>query len=139
MRKEADAFKAVRAALRSPSDDGNAAKIAFDKVFRADINNLLSMADMWRSRAKPTPLDFEGIRDGTFIIEKQIGDTNTNGQTNGNGRVIKPLPKAGPSGSAVTEKLLNRPSSTSSAGLKDQRTLSLQDNLELFVARCVGL
>ncbi|KAF7792682.1 hypothetical protein EIP86_003780 [Pleurotus ostreatoroseus] len=134
LRKEALAFKAVRAALRSPSDDDNAAKIAFDKVFRADILNLLSMADMWRTRAKPTPLDFEGIRDGTFKIEKQTDDTAMNGQASSNGNHVKITPKAESSGSAATEKLLNGQASTSSAGLKDQRALSLQDNLELFVS-----
>ncbi|KAJ3559542.1 hypothetical protein NM688_g281 [Phlebia brevispora] len=133
LRKEAIAFKAVRTALRSPSDGDSAAKAAFDKVFRADILNLLSMADMWRSRAKPTPLDFEGIRAGTFKMEKKV---NGNGLSNGNGIATPAALEAGPSGSAATESLLNGSGSTSStsSGLKDQKSLSLQDNLELFVS-----
>lgn len=94
------------------------------------------MADMWRSRAPPTPLDFDAIRAGTFILARpsQNGATASaaEGKTNG----VK--------GSSGTEKLLNGASGPSStpatatsngAGLKDQRALSLQDNLELFVSR----
>ncbi|KAJ8688957.1 E1 ubiquitin-activating protein uba2 [Pleurotus ostreatus] len=72
LRKEAQAFKAVRVALRSPqsSNGGDAARMAFQKVFNSDIRNLLSMADMWRSRAPPTPLDFDAIMDGSFSHKK---------------------------------------------------------------------
>lgn len=134
LRKEAQAFKKVRTALRSPNTENNdAAKMVFEKVFFSDINNLLSMADMWRSRAKPTPLDFDGIKNGTFTLDqRQPNGAHTNGSSNGaasngwNG-----------SGSAATEKLLgaqaSNTASTSAAGLKDQRSLTLQDNLELFV------
>ena len=80
------------------------------------------MADMWRSRSPPTPLDFDSIMDGSFDLN---GATNAvasgsgsdlssklpNGQLNGNGNI--PLGE----------------------GLKDQRALTLKDNLELFVSR----
>lgn len=153
LRKEAQAFKKVRTALRSPNTENNdAAKMVFEKVkgypflfwpdpltlaqvFFSDINNLLSMADMWRSRAKPTPLDFDGIKNGTFTLDqRQPNGAHTNGSSNGaasNG--------SNGSGSAATEKLLgaqaSNTASTSAAGLKDQRSLTLQDNLELFVER----
>ncbi|RDX46452.1 hypothetical protein OH76DRAFT_1406967 [Lentinus brumalis] len=141
LRKEAQAFKAVRAALRSPpagdasSSDSSAAKMVFSKVFHADILNLLSMADMWRSRAPPTPLDFDKICEGTFSLNRpQQNGVHANGSAASNG---KPGQASG-SGSASTEKLLNGSSSSSGsasgAGLKDQRELSLQDNLELFIA-----
>lgn len=134
LRKEAIAFKAVRTALRSPSDDSTAAKAAFDKVFHTDVLNLLSMEDMWRSRPKPTPLDFDAIRAGVFKLEKN----GINGHVNGNGTAPE-TPVAGPSGSAAVEKLLDGPSgsatSTAKNGLKDQRALTLQDNLEMFVSR----
>ncbi|KAM5541730.1 hypothetical protein V8D89_004459 [Ganoderma adspersum] len=138
LRKEAQAFKIVRVALRSaptPNDaassSSSAAKLVFSKVYHADILNLLSMADMWRSRAPPTPLDFDGIRDGSFTISKP--QPLTNGvHPNGNGAAAKTVNGNGdakPSGrAATTEEQLN------GAGLKDQRALSLQDNLELFVA-----
>ncbi|KAH8103415.1 hypothetical protein BXZ70DRAFT_1055295 [Cristinia sonorae] len=133
LRKEAVAFKAVRAALRAPAEmtSSDAAKIVFAKVFRSDIENLLSMADMWRSREPPTPLDFDAIRNGTFVAKKSH-------QPNGNGTAVNGANGAAPKapGSAATEQLLNGASSrtTSAASLKDQRTLSLVDNLELFVA-----
>ncbi|KAI0646080.1 hypothetical protein C8Q79DRAFT_960915 [Trametes meyenii] len=144
LRKEAQAFKAVRAALRSTqADDGastssGAAQIVFNKVFHADILNLLSMADMWRSRAPPTPLDFDAIRAGSFVLARQTQNgtavpvPTTNGQVNGTG-----------GGSTSAERTLNGGGATSSTpptaaasstGLKDQRALSLQDNLELFVS-----
>ncbi|KAH9855584.1 hypothetical protein C2E23DRAFT_813898 [Lenzites betulinus] len=136
LRKEALAFKAVRSALRSPSSGENssssAAKLVFDKVFHADVLNLLSMADMWRSRAPPTPLDFDGIRAGTFVLSPRTSQNGTSAPQNNN---------ASGSGSSATEKQLNGngtiPSSSNAAGaakLKDQRALSLQDNVELFVS-----
>ena len=107
-------------------------------MFHADILNLLSMADMWRSRAPPTPLDFDKIRDGTFVLGRpQQNGVHANGSAAANG---KPGEASGSGGSASTEKLLNGSSSTSAsgAGLKDQRALTLQDNLELFISRYGG-
>ncbi|KAF9810471.1 hypothetical protein IEO21_06901 [Rhodonia placenta] len=142
LRKEALAFKAVRAALRTPHEDGSssAARIVFQKVFHSDILNLLSMADMWRSRAPPTPLDFDAIRAGTFAAERKgQAEAATNGNGSSNRHANGSDSQA--SGSTSTEKMLNGVASStgshSSAGLKDQRALSLQDNLELFVSRQV--
>ncbi|KAG6868585.1 hypothetical protein C0993_000850 [Termitomyces sp. T159_Od127] len=123
LRKEAQAFNNVRAALRSTSSViyQNAAKLAFEKVFNADIKNLLAMADMWKARATPVPLDFDAILDGTFSLRGEgkdgIGATN---QENHSVTVA-----AGVNGNTST--------SSNSAGLRDQRTLSLKDNVELFV------
>ncbi len=88
------------------------------------------MADMWRSRAPPTPLDFDGIRDGSFTANKPQPLTNGvhpngNGISSVNGNGNGDAKSAGRAG--VTDKQLN------GAGLKDQRALTLQDNLELFV------
>ncbi|KAI0327705.1 hypothetical protein GY45DRAFT_1327242 [Cubamyces sp. BRFM 1775] len=134
LRKEALAFKAVRDALRSAAADGSpsgAAKMVFDKVFHSDILNLLSMADMWRSRAPPVPLEFDAIRAGSFVLNRPSQ----------NGAAAPPVQEQtnGAKGSTSTEKMLNGSSSstnasTSGAKLKDQRALSLQDNLELFVS-----
>ncbi|KAI1798438.1 hypothetical protein LXA43DRAFT_30912 [Ganoderma leucocontextum] len=135
LRKEAQAFKTVRAALRAsptPNDaassSSSAAKLVFDKVFHADILNLLSMADMWRSRAPPVPLEFDRIRDGSFTAHRP--QPLANGvHPNGNGSAtVNGNGEAKSTSSAGTEKQLN------GSGLKDQRALSLQDNLELFVA-----
>lgn len=88
----------------------------FPQVFNSDIENLLKMGDMWRNRKPPTRLYFDEIRGGTFRLEMlQISNGSA---TNGKSK-LKPPPKVlGPSG-----------------GLKDQKQLSLLDNLELFVSR----
>ena len=84
------------------------------------------MEDMWKTREKPTALDFDGIKDGAFTIAKKGSPISADGViTNGAG------------GSAAVEKQLNGGASaaTSSATLKDQRALTLQDNLQLFITR----
>ena len=98
------------------------------------------MEDMWRTRAKPTPLEFDGIKNGTFTIEHKPagGAPQANGSSSklhADGAVVNGSTAGG---SAATEKILENGSSaasTSKAGLKDQRALTLQDNLELFVER----
>jgi ubiquitin-like 1-activating enzyme E1 B len=89
------------------------------------------MADMWRSRAPPLPLDFDAIKDGTFILREpsiaQASSGTSKGMANG-------VVNSGTSGSKSTEKLLNGTNGTA-AGLKDQRSLTLGDNLALFVSR----
>ncbi|KAG9311178.1 hypothetical protein JVU11DRAFT_8248 [Chiua virens] len=123
LRKEALAYKAVRKALHSAETTDDAAKTVFQKVFRADIKNLLSMPDMWRSREKPTPLDFDAIVVGTFVVKEPsknvVSSSHSKGQVNGyvNGGPTKPAPPSNRNG-----------------GLKDQRALTLHDNLTLFVS-----
>lgn len=80
------------------------------------------MADMWRSREPPTPLDFEGIRDGTFVMNKKTHKEDTTAQS-------------APRATSATNGSTSNGASTS--GLKDQRALSLKDNVDLFVARFV--
>lgn len=97
------------------------------QVFHSDILNLLSMSDMWRSRAPPLPLDFDAIKNGTFVLKEPPSHdaTQVNGKTNG-----------AASGSKQVEKMLNG-ASTEGGGLKDQRSLTLGDNLALFISRYV--
>jgi hypothetical protein len=91
------------------------------QVFHSDISNLLSMADMWKTRAPPVPLSFEGIKDGTFILRGKAANTvMLNGTT-------APVNSQNGNGAST---------STTSTGLRDQKTLTLQDNLELFISRC---
>ncbi|KAJ7052620.1 hypothetical protein C8F01DRAFT_1332728 [Mycena amicta] len=130
LRKEALAFNAVREALRSPKAS-EAAKRVFHKVFNADIRNLLSMTDMWRARAPPTPLDFDAILDGTFLLDREAPPALVNGRHNG--------VAAYASGSkAHTNGVVNAEAGSSSAaagsGLKDQKQLSLKDNVLLFIS-----
>lgn len=89
------------------------------QVFRSDILNLLSMADMWNTRAAPVPLSFEGIKNGTFTLRGKLSSAITS-----NGTAVPANSQNGASTSAL------------GAGLKDQKMLTLQDNLELFISRC---
>ncbi|KAL8814245.1 MAG: hypothetical protein Q9223_006518 [Gallowayella weberi] len=57
LRKEAHALKEIRQSMGS---DDFPRKI-FEKVFRDDINRLRNMEDMWKSRQKPTALDFDTV------------------------------------------------------------------------------
>jgi hypothetical protein len=67
------------------------------------------MADMWRSRSPPTPLDFDAIINGTFYSQNNVNDNESN-SVNGCG-------------------------SNPTLVLKDQRALTLKDNLDLFISR----
>ncbi|KAH7875766.1 uncharacterized protein C8R40DRAFT_1044539 [Lentinula edodes] len=76
LRKEAESFAQVRAAIRSSTktpdaDAVPAARMIFDKIFNTDIKRLLSMSDMWNHRAKPVPLDFDRIMQETEVGEKE--------------------------------------------------------------------
>ncbi|KAF9479531.1 hypothetical protein BDN70DRAFT_932510 [Pholiota conissans] len=127
LRKEAQAFKAVRDALRS-KESADAAKLAFQKVFNADIKNLLVMTDMWKSRSPPTPLDYDSILDGTFQPSTQI-----------NGNATPAAVNAVASGSSLTNGASSSANGkvngvTNTSNLKDQRALTLKDNLELFIS-----
>jgi hypothetical protein len=90
-------------------------------VFHSDILNLLSMADMWKTRVPPVPLLFEDIKNGTFLLRgKPANATTLNGAT----------------ASVDSQNGHGASTSTTGAGLKDLKTLTLQDNLELFISRC---
>ena len=83
---------------------------------------------MWRSRSPPTPLDFDSIMDGSFDL-KGVSSVTANAVASGSG--------SGPSSSS-SAKLPNGQGNGSisrGGGLKDQRALTLKDNLELFVSR----
>lgn len=75
------------------------------------------MEDMWKvpGRVKPVPLEYDGIMDGSFVAPPP--------------RVPAPAaPAANGSNTA-----------SSSAKLKDQKDLSLKENLELFIDSCKRL
>ncbi|KAL8686227.1 MAG: hypothetical protein Q9224_005515 [Gallowayella concinna] len=57
LRKEAHALKEIRQSMGS---DDFSRKI-FEKVFSDDINRLRNMEDMWKTRQKPTALDFDTV------------------------------------------------------------------------------
>jgi len=78
------------------------------------------MADMWKTRAPPVPLLFEDIKTGSFILRGKPANTTTSGGT------AAPVNSQNGHGAST---------SAAGAGLKDQKALTLQDNLGLFISR----
>jgi ubiquitin-like 1-activating enzyme E1 B len=96
------------------------------QVFNEDINRLLKMDEMWKvhGRVKPVALDVESINDGSFITPPL--------------RNAPPAPVAsGPNAEKSGTNGAGPSSDTSvkQSTLKDQRELSVKDNLDLFVDR----
>lgn len=134
LKKEAAAFREVRQKM----SEADGARRVFEKVssavilmynadpsqvFSEDIQRLLSMEDMWKvqGRVKPVPLEYEAIISGAFVtppVRKAAPANGKTGAENGKNGVEK-----APAEVAKT------------AGLKDQRELSVKDNLELFIDR----
>jgi ubiquitin-like 1-activating enzyme E1 B len=86
------------------------------------------MEDMWKveGRVKPVPLDYETIMAGNFTappVRAAAANGNKTGKENGTAPAKPEEPKA-PADVA-----------RSAVGLKDQRELSVKDNLELFIDR----
>ena len=113
------------------------------------------MSDMWKSRSPPTPLEYEEILDGTFKLPPRpapVVNGSANAVASGSGggakaangvagtsRGINGQAQAAP-GANANGKANGAPTAAAGAGaLKDQRALTLRDNLELFVSRYVSL
>lgn len=91
------------------------------------------MEDMWRNRTKPTALDFDKIQDG--ILELPIPPQSSglqNGDVSKVPKLTNGVNNVTPNGSANGAH-----NKASVSHLKDQKELSLLDNLELFVSRRV--
>ncbi|WFD26076.1 E1 ubiquitin-activating enzyme [Malassezia nana] len=56
LRREAREMRALRHAASSGTSAHEACEHIFDKVYRADVERLLSMEDMWVHRRRPVPL-----------------------------------------------------------------------------------
>jgi ubiquitin-like 1-activating enzyme E1 B len=112
------------------------------QVYNADIRNLLSMEDMWRSRAPPIPLDFNAISKGKLNQGKQKATPDT---TNSRSDPIRTRSRSRANGTAIPAtagagNVVNGHAqpATSATGLKDQRMLTVQENLQLFISRWVA-
>jgi ubiquitin-like 1-activating enzyme E1 B len=81
-------------------------------VFQDDIARLLTMSDMWRFRAPPMPLD------RNLILNVTSDDMLT-------------------SCAGSTSPMNSQPQSSVNGTLKDQRALTLRDNVLLFDSRNV--
>ncbi|TLS25408.1 hypothetical protein PpBr36_07226 [Pyricularia pennisetigena] len=66
LKREALALRAIRDSIGTDKFP----QMLFDKVFKADVERLRSMTDMWKDRKPPTPLDFETLK------TKSAGDLN---------------------------------------------------------------
>lgn len=102
------------------------------QVFDADIRNLLIMSDMWRSRSPPMPLDFDAIMEDRFEMRP---DASTNGKSAADGPSGSNRSGSNANGKEEGKNGAAPVASGSGSKLKDQRALSLKDNLELFVSR----
>ena len=80
------------------------------------------MADMWKSRPPPTPLEYDAILNETFNPQN-----NSVPVASGSGQV--------PSDPTSAKSNGHGSGSQSAPTLKDQRALTLKDNLELFISR----
>nr|KIR86276.1 ubiquitin-like 1-activating enzyme E1 B [Cryptococcus tetragattii IND107] len=118
LKKEAAAFRQVRKSLGE--EDGP--RRVFHKIFNEDICRLLAMEDMWKKegRVKPVPLDCDAILNGTFVTPPLRTAPTANQQANSD---------------KGAERAKNKPA----ALLKDQKELSLKENLELFLDSCKRL
>ncbi|TYJ54852.1 hypothetical protein B9479_004443 [Cryptococcus floricola] len=115
LKKEAAAFRQVRKNL---SAEGGPLSV-FHKVFNEDIQRLLAMEDMWKKegRVKPVPLDYDTIMDDSFTVPP-----------------LRVAPAAQP---ANGDKSNGK--AKPAALLRDQKELSLKENLELFLDSCKRL
>lgn len=48
------------------------ARKVFDKVFKEDIERLRGMEDMWKSRQRPEPLDFDKLQEESASVDTTI-------------------------------------------------------------------
>ena len=97
LHQEANALRLLRESADAP-DYG---RRVFSKVFTADVQRLVSMSDMWKNRAPPTPLVYDDVLALPAAAE--------------------PAPP------------------TATAGLRDQRQLSLRETVELFESSLLAL
>ncbi|KAI5271286.1 hypothetical protein E4T47_05399 [Aureobasidium subglaciale] len=75
LKKEAAALKEIRASMGSTEFPQK----VFDKVFTQDINRLLGMEDMWRTRKPPTALDFDAVNAGAANVDgESLADDQKN-------------------------------------------------------------
>jgi ubiquitin-like 1-activating enzyme E1 B len=116
------------------SGSEKAAQRAFEKVFDADVRNLLSMADMWRTRAPPVPLPFDEIRSGSFELPERLAKHMS---TLAVGQGAAPTGGKGSSGTDAAPAASNGKAKVDAAKLRDQKVLGLQETVELFVSAYV--
>ncbi|KDN34953.1 hypothetical protein RSAG8_12004, partial [Rhizoctonia solani AG-8 WAC10335] len=123
LKEEAQAFKSVRALLRSATTDTThqAASAVFAKIYDQDTRRLLAMSDMWKYRKAPLPLDRSAILEGSFVDSRKDAGS-------GKGGAIENGAEAADEKSGVPARAEQSPG----GGVKDQKALSLKETVELF-------
>jgi ubiquitin-like 1-activating enzyme E1 B len=106
------------------------------------------MEDMWRFRDKPVPLDFDLIQSDQFVLRGQVisavdltadGTLHTVNGDSGVDGVDRRLNGRTASLNGISANSTPKgPTAKSGQGLKDLRSLSLRENLALFVSRSVS-
>lgn len=48
------------------------ARKVFEKVFKEDIERLRGMEDMWKSRQRPEPLDFDKLQEESASVDATV-------------------------------------------------------------------
>ncbi len=131
LQEESNQMKAIRSSLSSSSgsDDDVQASAArvFNKVFKQDVERLLSMEDMWKSRARPTPLDFAQASEWDSLTLKGKEEANTASAAAAAAAAAAPAQNGEASGS--------KSGAAAAEGLKDHQPLTLKQNVALFQRR----
>jgi ubiquitin-like 1-activating enzyme E1 B len=68
LKREASELNSIREKMDSP----DFVKCIFEKVFGRDINRLLSMEDMWKSRTPPTPLNHAEVLEAAIGVKADV-------------------------------------------------------------------
>ncbi|SPO22698.1 related to ubiquitin-like protein activating enzyme [Ustilago trichophora] len=130
LRKEAREMRDIRASLVEAAKNGDqdavraVAERIFNKVYKNDIERLLGMEEMWTHRpVKPVPLVYQDALSGVPAVDSTDSTASTAPQD----------PSASAPDAASTTNGAN------ASKLKDQRTLTLKDNVELFLSSVSSL
>jgi ubiquitin-like 1-activating enzyme E1 B len=66
LKKEAEALRKIRESVGTK----DFSQMLFDKVFNTDIARLCSMEEMWKSRRKPEPLDYQTLKSKVPAVDE---------------------------------------------------------------------
>ena len=140
LRKEAREMRDIRASLVEAAKQGDSAAVRvvaeriFNKVYKNDIERLLGMEEMWAHRpVKPVPLVFQDALNNVSSSDSEATPASASGSA----------PHDPTTSSATDATPVNGATAPAAAAhaskLKDQRTLSLKDNVELFLSSVSAL
>ncbi|SPC61110.1 related to ubiquitin-like protein activating enzyme [Ustilago sp. UG-2017b] len=134
LRKEQREMRDIQAALVEAARNGEkeavrkVAERIFNKVYKNDIERLLGMEEMWTHRpVKPVPLVFEDALKGEAPAAAASSSTHDS------------APAASNDAASALATATKPATAINPSTLRDQRTLTLQDNVELFLSSVTSL